>query len=64
MLRTCYSRQVGDRKFATFRRKVASALADGKSEMILIIVESFLSLPSVTRPFSRKQLQISLNAEF
>ncbi|MDR2763040.1 MAG: hypothetical protein LBB88_10585, partial [Planctomycetaceae bacterium] len=29
--------QVGDRRFATFRRKVALPLADGKSELILII---------------------------
>jgi hypothetical protein len=33
---------------------VASALADGKSEMILIIVESILSLPSATRPFGER----------
>ncbi|MDR2761897.1 MAG: hypothetical protein LBB88_04800 [Planctomycetaceae bacterium] len=52
MLRTCYPRsgrrpltQVGD-----LSPKVASAVADGKSELILIIVESILSLPSATRP--------------
>jgi hypothetical protein len=41
-----------------------SALADGKSELILIIVESFLSLPSATRPFGERRFAETVKIRF